>query len=523
MKTLLKIFMLSFMFVLYANLLHAQTIGNKNVILNEYELAGFDRVDASGAFTVTIFNSETFYVGIEADENLFDNITVRVRNNKLELGTHNIRRFTKLHAEVGMPSLVAIKASGAAKLTSHDLFEGEELSLDISGASDVDLQVSYELVNSTLSGAGKLTLTGVAYEHRIESSGASRLMAQQLQTESAFVSSSGASKSKISVTDYLETNTSGAATIETIGTPDTWMNNGRIVGGTQKVTGRSYGYQDTTRVQMGNLGIEVIDGDTVKVRVGSRTLSVDDRGNIKIERNRKHKFNGHWAGIELGFNGLLTPDFNMSYPKEYAYLDLRMEKSINVNLNFYEQNFAFNKSGTFGMVSGLGFSWNNYRFGNKAYITSDSAVLQGYYMEDISVRKSKITNLYLTLPLLFEVQSKSYRTRDKLHFSAGVIGGWRIRTHSKIYYEEAHKEFSLRDPVTGELLPVVLKSPGKSSRNIDKNYDSYHMRPFKLDAAVRAGWGIINLYANYSLTSLFITDRGPELYPFSVGICVTGW
>ncbi len=111
-----------------------------------------------------------------------------------------------------------------------------------------------------------------------------------------------------------------------------------------------------------------------------------------------------------------------------------------------------------------------------------------------------------------------------MHFAAGVVVGWRVRTHTKIYYNDANTTFNLRDPETGNLLPISLQSPANSNRNIVKDYDSFHMRPFKLDAGIRAGWGgIVNLYANYSLTSLFIKDKGPELYPFSVGIALTSW
>ena len=68
------------------------------------------------------------------------------------------------------------------------------------------------------------------------------------------------------------------------------------------------------------------------------------------------------------------------------------------------------------------------------YLTGDSASFQGYFMEGVSVRKSKLTNLYLTLPVFFEVQTKSAKNKEKMHFAAGVVVGWRVRTHTKIYY-----------------------------------------------------------------------------------------
>jgi hypothetical protein len=56
-----------------------------------------------------------------------------------------------------------------------------------------------------------------------------------------------------------------------------------------------------------------------------------------------------------------------------------------------------------------------------------------------------------------------------------------------------------------------------------KNRDDFHLHPFKMDATARIGWGWINLFGTYSLTSLFKEDKYPELYPFTAGITLTGW
>ncbi|PIY31968.1 MAG: hypothetical protein COZ08_07960, partial [Bacteroidetes bacterium CG_4_10_14_3_um_filter_42_6] len=116
--------------------------------------------------------------------------------------------------------------------------------------------------------------------------------------------------------------------------------------------------------------------------------------------------NGSWGGVDIGLNGYLTPDFNMDLAKADEYLDLQMEKSINVNLNLYEQNISLcRKSDNLGLVTGLGLSWNNYRFNHPTYLSPDSSDIQGFYMDSISVRKTKLTSFYLTVPLFLEIQS----------------------------------------------------------------------------------------------------------------------
>lgn len=511
--------MLACLMLAFTGSMNAQPL----ISMNQDELPPFDKVYVSGAMEVNLQQSDTWFLQVDAAEAQPNDVKMDVSNGvlRLENNSKGANARKGVLATVGLPSLLAVKAQGAVKITNEGTFQGGFIRIDASGASSVDLNLAYEEIESKISGASRLILDGTAGKHTSEISGASKLQAQGLKTGEAKITASGAAKAHVFALDYLETKTSGAASVRVDKKPDVWRAEDQMLELGHMPDGKPF--SDTTRMKLGRKQIEVIDGDSVKITIGSRSVIVDEKGNVNVARKRVHKFNGHWAGVELGFNGLLTPNFDMNYAKEDAYLDLRMEKSINVNVNFFEQNIPLNKRNTLGMVTGLGFSWNNYRFGNNVFITPDSLELKGYYMEGVEMRKSKITNLYLTLPLMFEVQSRAVRTRDKLHLSVGVVGGWRIRTHTKLYYEEANKDFWLRDPASGELLPVKMSSPGGSSRIIDKNHDSFHMRPFKLDASVRAGWGVIQLYANYSLFSLFIDDRGPELYPVSVGISLMPW
>lgn len=525
MKTILKsnVFVLLLFAMINAGNIHAQQKGNGNVAVKSYETGAFDRILVGGALKMVIIPSEKHSVNIETDDNLFDQIQVVVKGSTLEIIPRHISNSTKLEAVVALPSLSGLKAEGATNVSSDELLEGESLELEASGASKLNLALSYENLVSSISGAVKLTLEGHAGSHKVNMSGASKLAALDLETENTVIVASGASSAKVWAVERLDANVSGAASVSFDKQPMEYNLNDNSF--KTKIPGKKpdYAEGDSVTVKVGNINVKVIEGDTTRVNIGGLNIEVDEKGNVNVNRKRRHKFNGHWAGVELGLNGYLTPDFNMSFPASQSYLDLRMEKSINVNLNFYEQNIPLSKSGTFGLVSGLGLSWNNYRFSKNTLLVSDSSELKGYLMEGVSVRKSKLVNLYLTLPLYFEIQSKGTKTKDKFHLAAGVVGGWRISTHTKLYFNEASKEYRLRDPETNGLLPFVKQTPGSSTRNIVKDRGSFHQHPFKLDASVRAGWGIINLYANYSLTSMFIKDKGPELYPYAIGISLSGW
>jgi hypothetical protein len=531
--TILKSILLLLMFNSIAISSIAQKTGDGNVVKKTIELPAFDRISVGGAMKVILTQASEQKVTVEVDGNLLENLGIKVVDGELKLSSGSYRKATVLKAEISMPKLTGIDASGASFVSTANQFTGGFLSLEASGASHIIFDGVYEKVETGLSGASKITLKGKSDILETNMSGASKLLAEDFEVRDANVEASGASDAYVNATENLEIQTSGASkvhhkqgvkSVETdiemeIEEIETEIENGEW--GNVNVYDSPTG--DTVRVKVGNLNIEVIDGDSTSVKIGSRSITVDEDGNVKVCKEKRVKFNGHWAGVELGVNGWLTPDFNMSFPKEDSYLDLRMEKSINFNLNLFEQNIALNRAKTIGLVSGVGISWNNYRFSNDVFLTSDSAYFKAFFMEGVSVKKSKLTNMYITVPLFFEVQTNAVKNSERLHLAVGVIGGWRISSHSKLYFNEANKEFTLVDPATDETLPMIFRSPNSSDRNITKNFDGFDMRPLKLDASIRAGWGIVSLYANYSIFSLWIKDKGPEVYPFSAGICLAGW
>ncbi len=511
--------------------LNAQIRGNGNITKQIHEVSKFNSVQINGAASLVITQGSNFAVEVETDSNIQEYITVEVRQNTLHFGFNNkhIKQYKILKFYVTAPNFKQIKASGASNITTKDSITGDHLQLTISGASSVNLNVDYNSITTKLSGAADVTLGGTATSSLVYSSGASEFHGKNLVTVSSVVNASGASTCRVNAKSNLTYEVSGAATVNHVSTPTTVTINkddgvNKIIINEDANQDKEHYYNaDTTSVRIGSLAVKVVDGDTTQITVGSHTLVVTDDGNVSWQHCKKSEFNGHWGGFELGINSYVTPDFNTSWGSEYDYLNLKYEKSIAVNLNVYEQNISLNKSKTIGLITGLGLSWNNYRFNNTTMLSTDSSVIKGYYMKNVSVRKTKLTTMYLTVPLIFEVQTNNIKKSNRFHFGVGVVAKVRISTHTKIYFNEADKEYSLEDPKTGETLPITYRTPNASSRNIVKNFGSYYLQPIKLDATVRFGYGIINLFATYSINTMFQSGRGPELYPITVGITLVGW
>lgn len=493
-QTFAGLFLVALIFLATAQLSAQRLTGNKKVVSQERTIENFTGIDVGGAFVVYFTQKDQTSLTVEADENLLDDIITKVKDGKLYISSTGLRNATKLNIYLTAPGFNYANISGAAKLEGSNVLSGENLDLVASGASEIQLVLDVDNLNIDASGASDVKLTGTAATCKIAASGASEVNARELVTENSTVNSSGASNVSIFSSQKASTKTSGAGDIRVFGDPVIETSDANVKTKTFAVEEDG----NTTRVNVGSVNIEVVDGDSTRVIVGNRELMVDEDGSVSFKRSKKNKFNGHWGGFDLGVNGYVDDNYNTNVPDEYSFLDLKYEKSIDVNINFYEQNInlANNK---FGMITGLGVRWNNYRLADNIQLVPDSAQIYGYKDTQTNWEKSKIVANYLTVPVLFEYQTNRFSSTNSFHVTAGMMLGWRFRTYTKMMNQE-------------------------TGRNVEKiKGEDFHMSPFRYDAMARIGWGVINLYATYSLNTLFQDGQGPELYPFAVGITLVGW
>ena len=254
--------------------------------------------------------------------------------------------------------------------------------------------------------------------------------------------------------------------------------------------------------------------DTTNIRFKRKTVKIvedDGETQIYVKKHKKDdwdwfwddddRFKGSWSGFSMGLSNFVDKNFSLSRDAAEQYMDLNTGKSWNMNVNFaqYSINLVNDK---FGLVTGLGIEWNYYRFDNDNSIQENQAT--GVIEEvDLSVveptwniEKSKLSTTYATLPILFEVHTSSSQSRGVV-FSAGAIGGLKLGSNTKIVYKE------------------------NGDKNKEKTKDDFNLAPFRYGVHARIGVGDWLIYGTYYFTSLFEKDKGPELYPISVGFALS--
>ena len=265
---------------------------------------------------------------------------------------------------------------------------------------------------------------------------------------------------------------------------------------------------DRTNVKIGNDAIDIKNdnGDTVRVRVGHKALVIADGrhgSDIKLRQlddqefetwtGHPARFKGHWAAIEMGVNSFANVDYKGFTPN---FMDLNQNKSFEISLNFLRYSIGLQKDKrNIGLVTGLGLTFNDYRFSNPYTIENDNGMVKPVLLEKATLSKTKLSTSYLTVPLMLEFQIPVNGREKKLYISGGVIGGLKVGSHTKI----------------------------KQDGDKRKSRDDFNINPFRYGATARVGYKGINLFGTWYLSKFFKDNRGPDLTPFTIGIGLMNW
>jgi hypothetical protein len=146
------------------------------------------------------------------------------------------------------------------------------------------------------------------------------------------------------------------------------------------------------------------------------------------------------------------------------------------------------------LITGFGFDYHSYALANRTILGPDSSFTWGEIdSSKVNYVKNKFRTTYLQVPLLLEFNTNN-NPEKTFHIAFGVIGEYLIASRTKQVVELNKYEITR-----------VRK-------------DTYNLAPFAAKAHVNMGYRGWTLFAEYSLTPLFESGKGPELYPFTAGI-----
>lgn len=263
-----------------------------------------------------------------------------------------------------------------------------------------------------------------------------------------------------------------------------------------------YDDHEHTEVVVPNVTVDVNHlGDTLSViTIGKRRIEVIENNNqtrVRMTRVPNGNFKGHFAGFDLGMNNLMTSGMSSSFADDERFMEVNLAKSINVGINFLQYSIPLTASNHLGLVTGAGINFSNYRFDNPSLMHRDDVTgkIVGNPVDRDLLEKHKLVTTFINFPLMLETQFSSSDNQHQGFLSVGGFFGMKTGSHTKVVYD------------------------GKT----DKVYGNLNIRPYQYGLAFRGGYRWLKIFANYHLSSLFEDEKGPEVFPFTVGLTLANF
>jgi hypothetical protein len=229
MKTMKKITMLSFIFILSAlRALFAASEApwpatDDPVIRETREAGAFTGIQVGGAFKIFITQTGTPSVEVEADEEIMPYIRTEVVDGILRVGLKKcpevcMNHVKVLHVYLTVADLKSLDLSGAVEISCKNQIAVDNVRVDMSGAVEADLNFAVTGLEMELSGACEIDLKGTGQNLNIQASGASELNAFDFAAKAVNVFASGANETNVHASGTLKVKVSGACDVRYKGT-----------------------------------------------------------------------------------------------------------------------------------------------------------------------------------------------------------------------------------------------------------------------------------------------------------------
>lgn len=178
----------------------AEVQGNGKRVVQKRQVASFASISTNGAFNVEVTCQKDLSVEVEGDENILELVSTDVEGNILRLSnSKNYSSSEPVRVKISVPNLEGLSVNGAGQFDikgiSNDKFE-----IDSNGAPSIVASGTTKLIDIGANGAGKIDTAN-------------------LHAARAKVDARGVAKVDLDVSDQLDVEVSGPASVTYKGNP----------------------------------------------------------------------------------------------------------------------------------------------------------------------------------------------------------------------------------------------------------------------------------------------------------------
>lgn len=162
-------------------------------------------------------------------------------------------------------------------------------------------------------------------------------------------------------------------------------------------------------------------------------------------------------------------------------------------------DFPIGKS-NFSFAAGIGIGTSNIYLDNQQIMLTDTgASAQARFVaEQEDYKKYKLTTAYLEAPFELRFFGNKENRNKGFKMALGMRVGTLVGAHTKG-----------RRAVDG-------------TKFIDKENSRRFLENWRFSGTARIGWGNFSLMGTYNLNSLYKAGSGPQITPYSIGLCISG-
>ncbi|MBN1188928.1 MAG: DUF2807 domain-containing protein [Dehalococcoidales bacterium] len=214
-------------------------VGSGPIVEKKYSFKDFSEIEISHYFEYDITPSNNFSLAVSTHENLIESLDISLSGPILKIGFKpgNIAN-ADAKAVITLPELERLKVSGASKGKAAGFSSEDNFKLEVSGASQAEMEIEAgdteieisgaSKVRGTLkaddmlikvSGASNFRMDGSGGRTRIDASGASSVDIPDLVLGDVSIKLSGASNAAVNTQGIMDVDLSGASTLDYYGNP----------------------------------------------------------------------------------------------------------------------------------------------------------------------------------------------------------------------------------------------------------------------------------------------------------------
>lgn len=182
----------------------------------------FSKVEVSRGLNVIIEQAATYFVEVEADENLQEHIITKVENGTLVVTSdENIDEAKAKTIRVKLPSLKSLEATSGSSVSSSGIFTGTDIEVKTSSGSETILSLEIDNIICESSSGSTVTLRGKSLNLTTISKSGSSIDATDLLANEITSKSSSGSSTKVHPLVSLKAKASSGSSIDYKSSPKT--------------------------------------------------------------------------------------------------------------------------------------------------------------------------------------------------------------------------------------------------------------------------------------------------------------